>query len=251
MILTMHPSLSALVLTVVVGLIVGTINAMAGGASIISYPVLLALGLAPINAAITNALGVSSANFFALGGSKKRFKDLFYLYRMQIIASVICSIIGALLLLSMPPGVFEKIVPFLLLGATLTFLIPVGTVRKLKRKSFETLLIGASGLYCGYFGPGQGVMVVAALARDSESKTKDLNGAKNIIVGITSLASNLIYIFSGKAQWWFVVALLIGSSLGGIQGGRWAKLASPEFYRRIVFIVGMCASLWLFVKYFF
>lgn len=239
------------ILVVFTGFLVGAINGMAGGASLISYPVMLAFGLHPINAAVTNALGVSSANFFAIRSSEHTARKLFRVYGWLIAISVLGSVIGATLLLSLPPHVFERIVPFLLLGATATLLLPTKPRLGRRNEFIETAGIAASGLYCGYFGPGQGVMVVAALARGKNKSPATLNGAKNIIVGVTSMASNIIYLFSGRANWVLVLALFIGSSFGGTLGGKWASRMSPTFYRGLIMTVGFSASIWLFIRYFF
>jgi len=154
-------------------------------------------------------------------------------------------------LINVPPRVFEKIVPFLLLFATLSLLIKVKPRADKNFQVKENIGIAASGFYCGYFGPGQGVMVIAVLARDARRKTADLNSAKNLIVGCTSTVSNIIYVFSGLVHWAFVGALLLGSTIGGTLGGRWATRMSPGFYRGLVLITGLGASAWLFVKYLF
>ena len=234
-----------------VGVVVGGINGMAGGASVISYPVLLATGMSPVSAAISNALGVTPANFFALISVRHKMRDYFREYRKLIIISIFCSATGAYLLLTVPPGVFEKMVPFLLLGASLTFLIKPKPDRGARHGLMEKIGIGASGLYCGYFGPGQGVMVIAVLARDIRRDPKTLNTAKNLIVGWTSLVSNIIYIFSGKAVWPAVIALVIGGSIGGTYGGRYAARMPASIYRALILSVGFGASAWLFKKYYF
>ena len=233
-----------------VGILVGGINGMAGGASVISYPVLLATGMSPVNAAISNALGVTPANFFALIAVRNQMRVYFNEYKNLIIISIIGSTIGAFLLLNVPPGVFEKMVPFLLLFASLSFLIKAKPVRGQRHGVIEKIGIAASGLYCGYFGPGQGVMVIAVLARDIRRESKTLNTAKNLIVGWTSLISNIIYIFSGRAVWPVVIALMVGSSIGGTIGGRWAAQMPKAVYRGLILTVGFGASIWLFTKYY-
>ena len=232
------------------GIVVGTINGMAGGASIISYPVLLALGLHPLDATITNAIGTTSANFVAIRTGKNKVWDLIKTYKFLIALSVTGSLIGAGLLLSFPPHVFEHIVPFLLLGATLTMLLPTKSSTGKGNGRAEAIGIAASGLYCGYFGPGQGVMVIASLARNPK-KIGVTNAAKNIIVGIPSAASNIVYLFSGRVHWMFAFALFLGSSIGGGLGGRWATKMSPNFYKALVMTVGIGASIYLFKRYFF
>lgn len=238
------------VVATVAGIVVGTINGMAGGASIISYPVLLALGLHPLDATITNAIGTTSANFVAIRSGQYKIWDLIKTYKFLITLSVTGSLIGAVLLLSFPPHVFERIVPFLLLGATLTLLLPTKPTVGRRNETVEALGIAASGLYCGYFGPGQGVMVIASLARNPK-KPDVINAAKNIIVGIPSMASNIVYLFSGRVHWMLAFALFLGSSIGGGLGGRWAGKMSPNFYRGLVMTVGVGASIYLFKRYFF
>lgn len=233
-----------------VGILVGGINGMAGGASVISYPVLLATGMSPVSAAITNALGVTPANFFALIAVRHQMRAYFIEYKKLIMISILGSTTGAILLLSVPPGIFEKMVPFLLLFASLSFLIKAKPDRGARHELVEKIGIAASGLYCGYFGPGQGVMVIAVLARDIRRDPKTLNVAKNLIVGWTSAISNLIYIFSGRAEWPFVLALLLGASIGGTFGGRWAAHMPAAVYRALILTVGFGASAWLFKKYY-
>jgi uncharacterized membrane protein YfcA len=142
-------------------------------------------------------------------------------------------------------------VPFLLLFASLSFLIKAKPDRGARHELGEKIGIAASGLYCGYFGPGQGVMVIAVLARDIRRDPKTLNTAKNLIVGWTSLISNIIYIFSGRAVWPVVIALVLGSSIGGTFGGRWAAHMPKAVYRALILTVGFGASAWLFKKYYF
>ena len=233
-----------------VGILVGGINGMAGGASVISYPVLLATGMSPVSAAISNALGFTPANFFALIAVRHQMRRFFHEYKKLIIISIIGSSIGAAALLTVPPGVFEKMVPFLLLFASLSFLIKAKPDRGARHELVEKLGMFGSGLYCGYFGPGQGVMVIAVLARDIRRDPKSLNTAKNLIVGWTSLISNLIYIFSGRADWSVVIALVLGASIGGTLGGRWAARMPAAVYRALILSVGFGASAWLFKKYY-
>ena len=234
-----------------VGILVGGINGMAGGASVISYPVLLATGLSPVSAAISNALGVTPANFFALIAVRHQMRGYFQEYKKLIALSIVGSTTGAILLLTVPPGIFEKMVPFLLLFASLSFLIKAKPDRGARHGLIEKIGISASGLYCGYFGPGQGVLVIAVLARDIRRDPKTLNTAKNLIVGWTSLISNIIYILSGRADWPVVIALLLGASIGGTFGGRWAARMPKSVYRALILTVGFSASALLFKKYYF
>ena len=175
----------------------------------------------------------------------------FQQYKTVILISITGSAIGSVALLTVPPGVFEKMVPFLLLFASLSFLIKAKPDRGARHEQVEKIGMFGSGLYCGYFGPGQGVIVIAVLARDIRRDPKSLNTAKNLIVGWTSLISNLIYIFSGRAEWPFVLALVLGASIGGTFGGHWAARMPVLVYRALILSVGFGASIWLFQKYYF
>lgn len=232
------------------GFVVGAINGMAGGGSLLSYPVLLATGLSPVSAAITNAVGITPANFFGLITVRKELGKFLREYQQLIYKSVAGSIVGALLLLNLPPRVFEKLVPFLLFGATATLLVKVKAARGKRHLAMESAGITASGLYCGYFGPGQGVMVIAVLARDATRSPRDINTAKNLITGITAMVANVIYAFSGQVHWGFAATLFGGAALGGTLGGHLSGKVPPLLYKSLVMTVGFGASAWLFTKYF-
>lgn len=233
-----------------VGVIIGVINGMAGGASIISYPALLAVGLNPLSAVVTNALGAMPANFFAVRHHQVSFAQLMRQNTRLIVASVIGTLIGAVLLLNMPITTLERLIPFLLLFATCTLLIPIPDRPRGMGIGKETVAIFGTGLYCGYFGPGQGVMVSATLARDARRSPSLLNATKNVIVGLTVVMSNVLYALSGHVNWAYAAALGVGAAFGGNFGGKWASQMSASFYRRLVFTVGLCSTVGLFIKYY-
>lgn len=231
------------------GLIAGLINAVAGGASAITFPLLLGLGLPPISATTTNAVGISSANFFALIPRRKQLVKLFDDYKMLILYSSVATSIGAWCLLAFPARVFEKIAPFLLMIASVSLLIPLNRGKAVLSRAKESCAIAFSGFYCGYFGPGQGVIVFATLMRSRSHR--DLNAGKNLIVAITNIFSNTIYIFSGVIDWPSFSILFISSGIGGLLSGKIAHQAPVQFFRILVFVIGFSASIWLFIKYLF
>ena len=233
-----------------VGIVVGIINGMAGGASIISYPVLLWVGLPVLPAVVTNAVGVTTANFFALRAHTHSLWNLLRTNAVSTVASVVGTVIGATALLTLPIRSLEMTTPFLLLAATATLLMPTAGPATGLSPQTETAAIFTTGLYCGYFGPGQGVMVTAVLARDRRRSPALLNATKNAIVGVTALTSNVMYAVSGHVHWGYAGMLAAGAAVGGLYGGRMATTFSPRFYRGLVFVVGLCASVWLFVRYY-
>lgn len=230
-----------------VGFLVGTINGLAGGASALSFPVLLAFGLSPVTAAITNSLGVSTSNFFALIAQRHVLKQYLREYKNLMIWSSVGAVIGALALLGFPEKAFTKVVPFLLLFATLSMLIPLRPSDERRSPNKESALIFGSGIYCGYFGPGQGTMVIATLIRKRDVQT--VNIAKNLIVGATGIFTTSIYLFSGQVHWLYFWALFIGSNAGGYFAGKIAGRISVRLLKSLVVGVGLCASVWLFIRY--
>ena len=223
---------------------------MAGGASIIVYTLLSAIGLNPVAAATTTAIGVMPANFVAARHHGVALRKLAHENRDLIAASVIGTLIGAYFLLTMPMATLQKVSPFLVLLATLTLFIPNNANGKTLSRNKEAVAIFGTGLYCGYFGPGQGVMVSATLARDARRNTSLLNATKNVVIGWTVVASNILYTFSGHVHWIYAGLLAVTSALGGHLGGKFATTMSARFYRNLVICVGLTSTVWLFTKYY-
>ncbi len=232
-----------------VGLVVGVLNAMAGGASVIVYTVLISIGLNPVAAAVTNAWGVTPANLVAQKVSAERLRDLYQKNSKLLWYSITGTVIGAIALLNMPIEILEKFVPVLLLIAGLSVLIPIKIESGGLTKNQEEAAIFGTGLYCGYFGPGQGVMVAATLARDPKRTPGNLNALKNFITGYTSVVSNLIYLGSGQIVWRLVLLLAITSGIGGWIGGRTAYRLSPVIYRALLLTVGVGAAAYFFGEF--
>lgn len=231
------------------GLVVGIINGMAGGASVIVYTVLMAVGLNPLAASVTNAWGVTPANLVAQKVSTEKLTELYKKNWKLLWYSITGTVIGAIALLNMPMELLEKAVPILLLIAGLSVLIPVRrNTNGLSTKQEQAAIFG-TGLYCGYFGPGQGVMVAATLVRDSRRTPMNLNAVKNFITGYTSIVSNLIYLGSGQIQWRLVLLLALTSGYGGWVGGKAAGRLSPVLYKGLLLVVGVGASIYFFTKF--
>lgn len=223
---------------------------MAGGASIIAYTLLSAFGLNPVSAATTTALGSLPANFAAIRHHHGSLRSLAFANRKLIAASIIGTLIGSYFLLSTPMLALQKLSPFLVLTASLTLLIPPTRNAETLSKPTETVAIFGTGVYCGYFGPGQGVMVSATLARDRQRNPSLLNATKNLIVGWTAAVSNVVYSFSGHVHWSYAGILAVATGIGGHFGGKFATQMSIQFYRYLVMIVGVASTIWLFAKYY-
>lgn len=235
----------------IVGLSVGFLNGFAGGASILSFPALIAVGLNPVTAAMTNALGVSTANIGALLGKSKYIKDIIKAESTLIGYSMIGAIIGGLALALMPIEGFQKLVPILILIASLTLFIKVRENLTPIKQKLQYFWLTFIGFYAGYFGPGQGVMTIAILARDAKRSVTDINISKNVVVTMTGLGSNLIYIVSGKVNWTFAVVLGTSCVIGGFFGAKVVDRFTREAYRMGIFVIGLLSAVWFAREYWF
>ena len=229
------------------GLIVGIINGIAGGASSLSFPILVAFGLNPVVATATNSIGVWAANPFALIAQRRRVREAMRHFTPLILASAIGTIVGSIALITFPVALFEKVVPLLLLIATLTMYIPLESTRHSLTTRSEWWAIFSSGIYNGYFGPGQGVIVIATLIRSRDYK--NVNIGKTLIVGISAFFSTAIYLAGGVVSWTYMAPLAIGCAIGGWAAGYLVGKIDIRYFRALVIFVGLTSSLWLMKKY--
>ena len=231
------------------GLIVGIINGIAGGASSLTFPILVAFGLNPVVATATNSIGVWAANPFALIAQRRRVRTQARHFLPLITASAVGTIIGSLALINFPIHLFEKLVPLLLLVATLTMFIPIeGRAHSMKVRT-EWWSIFTSGIYNGYFGPGQGVIVIATLIRSRDYK--NVNIGKTLIVGFSAFFSTVIYLCGGVVSWRYMAPLSVGCAIGGWASGYLVGKIDIRYFRSLVIFVGLSSSIWLMTKYWF
>lgn len=235
----------------IVGLSVGFLNGFAGGASVLSFPAMVAVGLNPVTAAMTNALGVWTANVGALVGKFKYVKTIIKEESALIGYSMFGAVIGGLALALMPIEGFQKLTPVLILIASLTLFIKVQENLTPLKQRIEYFWLTAIGFYAGYFGPGQGVMTIAVLARDAKRSVSDINVSKNVVVTMTCIGSNLIYIVSGKVDWTFATVLAISCAIGGYFGAKVVDRFSREAYRMGIFVIGLLCAVWFAREYWF
>jgi hypothetical protein len=236
-------------LVVLAAFAAGAINALAGGGTLVTFPTLVAVGIPPIAANVTNTvalcpgyLGATMAQFKDLSGQRKRL----WLF---LPAGAIGGIIGGFLLLNTGEKLFNQIVPFLILLASglLAAQEPVRAwlVRRSKNSSSTgvseksaILPIGIAGIYGGYFGAGLSVIVLAVLGLTIEDTLTRLNALKQTISFSANIAAAIFFVFSGKVVWSVALVMMIGALLGGAAGGRLAGRIKPSTLRWIVVTIG-------------
>ncbi len=232
------------------GLAGGIVTAVVGGASLITFPALLATGLPPIIANASNAVALMPGNF---GGG---FADLERLPRWDrsfvslIAVCVAGSVTGAGLLLVTPERAFTVVVPLLIGLATILF-AGAGRVQRWIRSraarphgprvsadGLRLLLFAPVAVYGGYFGAGMSVMLLAILSVGDPDDFRTTNVIKNLISGLTSLVAVVVFVFQGMVAWPPTMVMMGGALVGGFLGGRLARVLPPSLIRGIVITVG-------------
>lgn len=215
---------ATLVLLFAGGLLSGAVTAIAGGGSFLTFPMLLAAGLPPLAANITNWVALMPGNFMALAAYRSELAEMRHEVRPHLLVAFFGGLAGGLLLLWTGEVRFEKAVPWLMLTATLFFAFGEWVKRRLHawRKpqqpmprrailAFEFVLM----VYGGYFGAGLGIVLLAALAMAGEASIHRANAKKNLMVGALSVAGMIVFLPSGVVVWAYAVPILVASGLGG------------------------------------
>ena len=234
----------------------GIAAAIAGGASLITFPTLLSLGLSPIAANATNAVGLSLGNFSAALADWRRRPSWGRAFSWLFVINLVGGALGALLMLETPPDMMILLVPGLIGLATLLFAIgpwvqrhlPSGGegVLQMSRVAFPIFL---SSIYGGYFGAALGVINLAILSVGGLTDLRSTNVLKNILITGVSLSSVWIYIWQGAAVWPAVFALMAGSIGGGYAGGYLIRILPPRGVRIGIITFGTAATLYYGWKY--
>ena len=222
------------------GLFAGAINAVAGGGTFISMPVLIYAGLpsVPANASSTMALFPGSlASIYAFRKDFKGFENIPLKYLIAL--SLTGGCIGALLLIFTPSSSFDKIIPWLVLLGGFTFIFGKQLSRLLQSRftiSRSVMLVTQFilGIYGGYFGGGAGIMMMAAWSLLGLSDIKLINANKTLLVGAANSIAVVIFILSGKIWWPQTCIMLIATTIGGYTGAYYARRLNQNVLRGII-----------------
>lgn len=243
-----------LTLALLAGMASGFLNVVAGGGTLIVFPTLVALGLSPLVANVTAAVGVFPGSLAGSWTYRKILSEQKKLAWLSVLLMPIFSIIGAALLLFLPEKNFETIVPFLIGSAgILIALQPL--VYKLFPKNTKVLNLKLiipgfilAGIYVGYFGAGTGVILLAIYGLAGLANIQQANGLKNLGSGTGNAVAAVIFIFSGLVVWQLAFSVAIGSIIGGALGGKFAQKLDASIFRIIILVIAIIASVYLFIN---
>ena len=241
------------------GLGAGTVNVIVGSGSLITFPTLLALGYPPVLANVSNNVGLVPGSASAVHAYRRRYGPANLQTRLggqraRVVklgsASLTGGIVGAVLLLSLPPGSFKAAVPFLVLIASLLMAVQPRISRWLATRGERhihgglPLLLGVfvTGIYGGYFGAAQGVILMALLAIFIDDDLQRLNGTKNVLALIVNGIAAVVFILFTTISWSVVVLIAAGSIIGGQIGGRYGRRLPANILRVCIVTVGLTVT---------
>jgi uncharacterized protein len=241
--------------------VAGAINSVAGGGTLLTFPTLIWLGLPSINANATSTVAIWPGTVGTIWGYRTELRTSSPRMLALVAPSVVGGILGALLLNYTPPAVFDALVPFLILFATLLFMIQEPIQRRLKISNPEShkstnWLVGAMlfqlfvALYGGYFGAGIGILMLAALSVMGFTDIHQMNALKALLGASVNGVAAIYFIWARMVYWPEFVVMVIGAIIGGYGGALIAKRIGGVAVRRIVIVVGLAMAAATFIKFF-
>jgi uncharacterized membrane protein YfcA len=235
------------------GFTAGGVNAIVGSGSLVTFPVLLAVGLPSVTANVSNSIGLAFGNLSAVWGYRRELEGQRRRALLGGAGTAVGAIAGGALLLTLPEGVFEAVVPVLILLACA--LMVARPKPKLSHGSLshhrKFALVGtgfAVGVYGGYFGAAQGVILLAALRFLIPDGLQRLNGLKNVMVGIANGVAAILFVIVAHVAWDAAALVAAGSIAGAQLGARYGRRIPDQTLRWTVVTVGVAVAIVLLAK---
>ena len=233
-----------------VGAAGGLVTAIAGGASLITFPALLAAGLPPVVANASNTVALAPGNLVATLADRERMPAWDRRLLGLTATAVVGSVAGAALLLATPARAFTALVPVLIGGATILFALsdrikrwcaaPAGMGAAPGRSSGAQLIAFLPvAVYGGYFGAGMSVILLALLSAGFSRDLRTVNVVKNLLSGLTSAVAAMVFIAQEAVAWVPVLLMMAGALAGGFAGGRLVRVLSASWVRAFVIAAGV------------
>ncbi|MGA5900418.1 sulfite exporter TauE/SafE family protein [Streptomyces venetus] len=238
----------------------GAVNAVVGSGTLITFPVLLATGLPPVTATVSNGLGLVPGSISAIIGYREELKG----QRRRVLwfgtGAVLGGLTGAVLLLTLPASAFERIVPALV-GIALVLVacqpLIAARVRRRRREGGSVHRDGGpllftgltlASVYGGYFSAAQGIIYVSLMGMLLDDTLQRLNAVKNVLAAVVNTVAAVLFLFWADFDWTAVVLIAAGSALGGLVGARTGRRFSPAVLRTLIVSVGALALVHLVLQ---
>jgi len=237
----------------------GAINSVAGGGTLVSFPTLIWLGLDSVTANATSTVAIWPGTVGSAWGYRRELKTAEPRFLAMIGPSLVGGLLGAWLLRFTPPALFDRLVPFLILFATLLLMVQEPVQRRLKTADAKAhhstkwfaggmLFQFGVGIYGGYFGAGIGILMLAALSILGLEDIHEMNSLKVIFGGAVNGIAAVYFIVQRMVYWPYVVMMAAAAILGGYGGAGTARKLGRTAVRRIVIFIGFAMAISLFVR---
>lgn len=247
-------SLLEAVLIGLAGLAAGTINTVVGSGTLITFPTLLAFGVPPVTANVSNNIGLVPGSLSGAIGYRRELVGQRPRVLRLAVASLVGGLVGAVLLLVLDESAFEAIVPVLIsLGLVLVVLQPrisrwvarrheaVGDTRGVTGAWWVWPAVLGTGVYGGYFGAAQGVLLMAVMGIGIPETLQRLNAVKNVLAMLVNLVAGTVFVFVADVDWKVVALIGVGSLIGGQIGATVGRRLPDEVLRVTIVVVGLTA----------
>ncbi|MEV6431051.1 sulfite exporter TauE/SafE family protein [Nocardia sp. NPDC051463] len=236
------------------GIAAGGINTIVGSGTLITFPVLLAFGLPPVTANVSNTIGLVPGGVSGAIGYRRELEG----QRARLLrlgtASLLGGTTGAVLLLTLPASAFKAIVPVLIIAALVLVMVQPRLARWVKqRRDNDTgpepehgglilfVAVFAAGIYGGYFGAAQGVLLIGLLGVFVHEDIQRLNGVKNVLGLLVNAVSAVVFTMVADVDWRVVALIAVGSVIGGQIGAKMGRRLPPNVLRGVIVVVGLIA----------
>lgn len=237
----------------------GLVNALAGGGTLITFPVLTAVGIPAVAASITNTVALCPGYFGATMAQRNDLKGQESRLRWLVPASILGGVLGGILLLNTGERLFRTLVPYLILLASALMAVQDPMRAWLQRRAKAgakpglpevgaALPVGLAAVYGGYFGAGLSVIVLATLGLVLDDNLTRLNALKQAISLSVNVAAAIFFVFTGQVVWLAAGVMAVGALAGGALGGRLAGRIKPQTLRIIVIAIGVIVAVVYFVR---
>ncbi|MGH8862677.1 MAG: sulfite exporter TauE/SafE family protein [Jatrophihabitantaceae bacterium] len=238
-------------LLVPAGVGAGLTGSMAGLASLISYPALLAVGLGPVTANVTNTVSLVFNSVGSVSGSRPELAGRTHRLLPLALAGLTGGALGAILLLILPPGSFARVVPWLIGLGSLSILLPRPAADSSRPAGRDTpavvAAVGLIAVYGGYFGAAAGVVMLALLLRTSHDSLPRANAVKNLVLGVSNLVAAVLFAIIGSVDWAAALPLAIGLLVGGRIGPAVVRRSPTTLLRLVIAVLGLGLAAFLAV----
>ena len=232
----------------------GAVNALAGGGTLITFPMLTAVGIPAVAANVTNTVALSPGYLGATLAQANDLRDQRRRMWLLLPASAVGGIVGGILLLNTGERLFRDLVPYLILLASVLLAVQDPVRAWLVRRAGEketavvsdkaaVLPAALAAIYGGYFGAGLSVIVLAVLGLTLDDSLTRLNALKQAISFSVNITAAIFFVFSGKVVWSAALVMAVGALVGGALGGRLAGRIKPATLRWVVVVIGFAVAI--------